>query len=129
MNSFNHWAFGAVGDWLWRHIAGLNPDDAHPGWKHFVIAPHPGGGVTWARADYQSIRGQVGSHWQLQDGRLTLRATVPPNTTATIRLPTSNASGITEGGRPVRPAQVTPSGAIFEVGSGTYEFASPYTTR
>lgn len=41
MNSFNHWAFGAVGEWLWRHVAGLNPDDAHPGWKHFTIAPRP----------------------------------------------------------------------------------------
>jgi alpha-L-rhamnosidase len=46
MNSFNHWALGAVGEWMWRHIAGLNPDEAQPGWKHFTVAPRPGGGVA-----------------------------------------------------------------------------------
>jgi len=49
MNSFNHWALGAVGEWMWRNIIGLNPDETKPGWKHFVIAPLPGGGLTWAR--------------------------------------------------------------------------------
>ena len=59
MNSFIHWAFGAGGEWLWRNIARLNPDDAQPGWKHFVIAPKPGGGVTCAKGEYQSIRRRI----------------------------------------------------------------------
>ncbi|MBU6402569.1 MAG: family 78 glycoside hydrolase catalytic domain, partial [Verrucomicrobia bacterium] len=50
MNSFNHWAFGAVGEWLWRNIAGINPDPAHPAYERCAIRPQPGGGVTWARA-------------------------------------------------------------------------------
>ncbi len=126
MNSFNHWAFGAVGEWMWRHIAGLNPDEARPGWKHFTVAPRPGGGVTWARAEFQSIRGRIASDWSLQTNRFTLRLTVPPNTTATVHLPTTDASRITEGGQPVAGAQATPDGAVLEVGSGTYEFSSPF---
>jgi alpha-L-rhamnosidase len=126
MNSFNHWAFGAVGEWIWRHIAGLNPDDARPGWRHFTIAPRPGGGVTWAKADYQSIRGRIACDWRLESGQFKLAATVPPNTTATIRLPTTAPSRITESGQPVRPAQVAAGCAFFEVDSGAYHFLSPF---
>ena len=125
MNSFNHWAFGAVGEWMWRHIAGLNPDDAQPGWKHFLIAPQPGGGVTWAKGVYQSICGSIACDWKIDGAKLTLRATVPPNTTATICVPTRDAAKITESGKPTSPASTTTDCAVFEVGSGTYEFVSP----
>jgi alpha-L-rhamnosidase len=50
MNSLNHWALGSVGEWMWRYIIGINPDEQQPGWKHFTIAPMPGGGVTWAQS-------------------------------------------------------------------------------
>ena len=125
MNSFNHWAFGAVGEWMWRHLGGLNPDEAHPGWKHFTLAPRPGGGVTWAKAEYQSIRGRIACDWQIAGGKLRLRATVPPNTTATLCLPTGDPAHITEGGQPLSPAQTTSEGAVFDLASGTYEFVSP----
>lgn len=88
MNSFNHWAFGAVGEWMWRHIVGINPDDRQPGFKHFVVHPRPGGGLTWARGRYQSIRGTIESAWHIQDGLFTLNVTVPVGTTATVYLPT-----------------------------------------
>ena len=125
MNSFNHWALGAVGEWMWRHIAGLNPDDAQPGWKHFVIAPKPGGGVTWAKAEYQSIRGRIACDWRIEGAKITLRAVVPPNTTATIHLPTSDATKITEGGKRSTAGRTTAAGAEIEVGSGTYEIVAP----
>jgi alpha-L-rhamnosidase len=125
MNSFNHWAFGAVGEWIWRNIAGLNPDDAQPGWKHFVIAPKPGGGVTWAKAEYQSIRGRIACDWRIEGAKITLRAVVPPNTTATIHLPTSDATKITEGGKRSTAGRTTAAGAEIEVGSGTYEIVAP----
>jgi alpha-L-rhamnosidase len=128
MNSFNHWAFGAVGEWMWRHIVGLHPDETQPGWKHFVIAPQPGGGVTWAKGEYQSIRGRIQCDWKLADGRFMLRAEVPPNTSATIHLPTQDASAITESGRPVAPDRTAADEAVFELGSGTYEFAAPFGT-
>ncbi len=82
--------------------------------------------MTWAHGDYYTIRGRVACHWQLEGGQLKLQATVPPNTTATIRVPTTDASKITENGQPARPAQVTPDDAVFEVGSGTYDFVAPY---
>lgn len=129
MNSFNHWAFGAVGEWMWRHVVGLNPDEAQPGWKHFVIAPRPGGGVTWAKGEYQSIRGRIQCDWKLADGRFMLRAEVPPNTRATVHLPTHDASAITESGKSVAPDRAAEDEAVLEVGSGTYEFAAPFGTR
>ncbi|HOW66992.1 MAG TPA: family 78 glycoside hydrolase catalytic domain [Candidatus Paceibacterota bacterium] len=98
MNSFNHWAFGAVGEWMWRQIAGLNPDENQPGWQHFFIAPRPGGGVTWAKAEYQSIRGRIASEWHLNDHTFTLQLLVPANTTATLSLPAAPGSMITESG-------------------------------
>ena len=125
MNSFNHWAFGAVGEWMWRHIVGLNPDDAQPGWKHFTIAPKPGGGVTWAKGEYQSIRGRIVADWKIEGDQLTLRVTIPPNTTATVCVPTTDATQITESGKPASGGRSTAGGAMFEVGSGSYEFMAP----
>ncbi len=131
MNSFNHWALGAVGEWMWRNIAGLNPDDAHSGWKHFVVAPRPGGGVTWARASYESIRGRIACDWKLDGARFTLRLTVPPNTTATVRLPTAERSAVTESGLPavqavgVKFLHATGKATFFQVGSGSYVFEAP----
>jgi alpha-L-rhamnosidase len=129
MNSFNHWAFGAVGEWMWRNIAGLNPDEAQPGWKHFIVAPQPGGGVTWAKANYQSVRGPIAVSWKIGHGTLTLQASVPPNTTATIRIPTTHAAQITESGRPIASTKTATDFAEFEVTSGSYNFVSPFSTQ
>ncbi len=132
MNSFNHWAFGAVGEWIWRNIAGLNPDDAQPGWKHFVVAPRPGGGVDWARSEYQSIRGRIACDWRIAGTRLTLRVHVPPNTGATVRVPTSSPDTVSESGRPAAKARgvqflrVEPTAAFYEVESGDYRFEAPF---
>ena len=128
MNSFNHWAFGAVGEWMWRHIVGLNPGDAQPGWKHFTVAPRPGGGVTWARGEYQSIRGTIGCQWKIEAGALTLRVDVPPNTTATVRVPIVPPATLNEAARFVREPQGakflhgTESAAFYHVGSGNHVF-------
>jgi alpha-L-rhamnosidase len=132
MNSFNHWAFGAVGEWLWRHLLGLNPDDAHPGWKHVLIAPRPGGGVTWAQGEYQSIRGRIASEWRLEGTQFRLRLALPPNTTATLLLPTIQAEAVRESGQPALSAQgvrflgTAPGAARFELASGLYDFTAPF---
>ncbi len=129
MNSFNHWAFGAVGEWMWRHIAGLNPDDAQPGWKHFTIAPMPGSGVTWAKAHYDSIHGGIATEWRLEAGIFHLDLTIPANTTATVSLPAAAAAQITEGGQPLAQAegvrvQGTANGRVLlMVESGHYRVA------
>jgi len=126
MNSFNHWAFGAVGEWMWRNIAGLNPDETQPGWKHFVIAPKPGGGVTWSKAEYRSIRGVIVCDWKIESGKFSLRAVVPPNTTATLYLPSNDPAQITEDGKPIQPLKKVEDSAVFELMSGTYHFVSQY---
>ncbi len=87
MNSFNHYAIGAVGEWMYRVIGGLNPDEAAPGWRHFVVRPIPGGGLKWAKVAYESVRGLIRSEWRIEQDVFTLEVTVPANTTATIQLP------------------------------------------
>ena len=128
MNSFNHYSLGSVGEWLYRYVAGI---DLHPegvGYDRIVIRPRPGGGMTHARAEYDSVRGRIESAWQLSEGEFRLRVTVPPNTTATVHLPAANGAEVSEGGKPVEGAEgvelVGRSGeeAVLSVGSGRYEF-------
>lgn len=130
MNSFNHWALGAVGEWIWRELAGINPDDAQPGFKHFVIRPRVGGDVTWVKARYDSIRGPIVSEWKVKDGSFSLDVTVPANTTATVYVPAKNADAVTEGGVPASQAsgvkflKMENGAAVFSVESGRYSFAT-----
>ena len=86
MNSFNHYAYGAIGEWLYRVCAGLEIDERVPGYKHAVIAPKPGGGMTWAEASYDSVYGPVACRWEKADGCTTLTVTVPFNAAASIIL-------------------------------------------
>jgi alpha-L-rhamnosidase len=85
MTSFNHYALGAVADWLHRTVAGLAP--ASPGYKHLEIAPQPLPGLDWATTRHDSPYGTAEVEWRRADGRLVITATVPPNSTATVRLP------------------------------------------
>ncbi|MFG1898170.1 family 78 glycoside hydrolase catalytic domain [Micromonospora zamorensis] len=130
MNSFNHYAYGAVGDWMYRTVAGIQPDAANPGYEHVTFAPQPGGGLTSAKASYRSAYGTIGSDWDLDArGDMRLRLTVPPNTTATVRFPAPGREAVTEGGRPaeqaagVRFVRMDGAVAVYEIGSGSYSFA------
>ncbi|MEI2725954.1 MAG: alpha-L-rhamnosidase C-terminal domain-containing protein [Verrucomicrobiota bacterium] len=131
MNSFNHWAFGAVGEWMFQNIVGIQPDESHPGWKHFVIRPRPGGDVTWADGRYDSIRGPITSAWKIKNGNFTLAVTIPANTTATVYVPARGVAEVTQRGKPVSSApgvkflRMDAGNAVFEVPSGAYQFAAP----
>jgi alpha-L-rhamnosidase len=85
MNSFNHYALGAVGDWLHRTVAGLAP--AAPGYKKLLIKPRPGGGLTYAKASHLTPYGIAESGWRADGDEIEVTAIVPPNTTAVIDLP------------------------------------------
>ena len=85
MTSFNHYALGAVADWMHRVVAGLSP--LEPGYARSLIAPQPGGGLSWARSALETPHGPLAVHWRLQDGVLVVDATVPDGTTAVLRLP------------------------------------------
>ncbi|MDR0511053.1 MAG: family 78 glycoside hydrolase catalytic domain [Rikenellaceae bacterium] len=86
-NSFNHVAFGAVGEWMYSYILGIRPDDSSPGFRHFFVKPQPGGGLEWAKGSYRSIAGTIEAAWTRKDGLFTLEVTVPANTEATVVMP------------------------------------------
>ena len=92
MNSFNHYAYGAVGQWMTERIAGLSPDPAHPGYKHFFVRPIVGGPLTSARAELETAYGKASSGWKKVGDELEIAITVPPNTTATIVFPDGQPS-------------------------------------
>lgn len=128
MNSFNHYAIGAVGEWMHRVILGINNDDRHPAYEHFILRPHPGGGLKWAGGSYDSIRGRIESSWSIADGKLRLDATIPANTTATVYVPAKDASTVMEGGKRADRAtgvqflRMEDGAAVFKVQSGKYRF-------
>ena len=86
MNSFNHYAYGAIGEWLYRAAAGLEIDEAMPGYRRAVIAPLTGGGLTQVSGSFDSIYGEVSSAWKREGNRVTLTAGIPVNTDGIIRL-------------------------------------------
>jgi alpha-L-rhamnosidase len=102
MNSFNHYAYGAIGEWMYRVMAGIEIDPAAPGYKHILIQPQPGGGFTNIKASHQTMYGKVSSAWTLQDGKFELAVEIPANMRATARLPKAQLAGVTEGGAPLQ---------------------------
>ncbi len=131
MNSFNHYAYGAVGSWMYRVAAGLDLDPAEPGYRHVLVQPHPGGGLTDARAELETGYGAAASGWRRDGDRLVVTAVVPPNTHATIRLPGARLDQVTEGTTPVaaaagiRAARQDGDDVVVESGSGRYQFRYP----
>lgn len=92
MNSFNHYAYGAIGEWMYERVAGLAVDPANPGYKHFFVRPVIGGPLTSARAELETAYGTAASGWQLDGDTLKMDVVVPPNTTATIEFPNDRES-------------------------------------
>jgi alpha-L-rhamnosidase len=129
MNSFNHYAYGAIGEWMYTVMAGLAIDPAAPGYKHTLIQPRPGGGFTRVSASHVTPYGRVSSAWSIDAQAFELAVEVPPNTTATIRLPGVRIAGVTEGGQPLASAAGLSShrqdgpDVVVEAGSGRYRFS------
>ncbi len=127
MNSFNHYSLGSCGEYLFGGIGGIH--HASPGYKTILIEPVIRNGLTWANTSYNSIHGKIASTWKSDGDRLTLEVTVPVNTTATVSIPAKDISSITESGQPVAAAEGVKflrqenDQTVFEVGSGTYQFA------
>jgi len=128
MNSYNHYAYGAIGDWMYRVIAGIDTKTDAPGYKQIVIKPTPGGKFENASADYQTNYGKVSSHWKIDGGSLSLDVEIPANTTATVYIPANAGSTVTESGNPlasnadIKMADAVAGYTVVNVGSGTYHF-------
>jgi alpha-L-rhamnosidase len=131
MNSLNHYALGAVGEWLYRFLLGIEPAPEGAGFSRLILRPHPGGSLTWARGSYRSVRGAIASEWRLDQDSFNLRISLPPNVTASVRVPSADAGKVRDGaGRPPAAIAAFPGAAgiqeaVFEVGSGTHEFTGP----
>lgn len=117
MNSYNHYAYGAIGDWMYRRICGIDPDPDSPGFKHFFVQPIVGHGLTRAEASFDSPYGRIRSAWQREGTSVTLTVVVPPNAAATVILPDDSDVRGTAGAR-----TQSARGPGWRLGTGTHEF-------
>lgn len=95
-SSQNHFMLGQINEWFFRSLAGIRVDDCHPGFGHILIKPTPVGDLSWAGADYDSVRGLISSWWRRDGRKFTLDVSVPPGCTATVELPASDPKSVTE---------------------------------
>ncbi|MBN1895765.1 family 78 glycoside hydrolase catalytic domain [bacterium] len=128
MNSLNHYAYGAIGEWLYRFAAGIEIDEKNPGYKHILIQPHPGGGWNRAGASLETLYGRVASEWEIRDGKMSLSVEIPVNTDATLFLPAVKSGTLTEGGKALSKSEgIKPpedgKRSILQAGSGRYVFS------
>ncbi|HVU38442.1 MAG TPA: glycoside hydrolase family 78 protein [Opitutales bacterium] len=121
MNSFNHYSFGAVGYWLYTGAAGIMPDEASPGYKHFFLAPQISDRVDFVKASYDSPYGKIVSNWQFNGDQVNYDVTVPPNSNATLQLPVP-PQDVKESGQPIAATGTTTS---LPLAAGTYRFSFP----
>ena len=126
MNSFNHYAYGAIGDWMYRVSAGL--ETKTPGYRNLLIQPHPSEKLAFSKATYESPYGTVASGWERKDGRILVSVKIPANSKATVILPVDDPAKISENGKPLT-GNMNFSGirkegvnTFIETGSGEYNF-------
>ncbi|MEV0174228.1 family 78 glycoside hydrolase catalytic domain [Streptomyces sp. NPDC050803] len=132
MNSFNHYSYGAIMEWMYESMAGIAKDPAHPGFKHFFLRPHPDptGRIAQVRGAHRSPYGEIVSEWTIEDRRLSYLAAVPANSTATLRLPTADPDSVREGRAPLSRVRgveylgFTDGTASYRLPSGRYEVTS-----
>ena len=136
MNSFSHYSFGAVGEWMFRTLAGIDTDG--PGYRRILIRPSPPTpgsnperpAISWVRAQYEAPTGRIANHWRRTTDRFELDVSIPANTTGTVLLPAARAEGVTEGDRPVGQADGVKVVGLegdrlrLEIASGSYRFVS-----
>ncbi len=126
MNSFNHYAYGAIGEWLYRHVAGIDIDPENPGYKHIFLAPHPGGGLSYAKAEIKTLYGKVSSSWKLENDDFVYEVEIPVNTTATVTLPHVRGGLVKMDGLPVKYEGIQIKDDLqFTLGSGKYLLRYP----
>jgi alpha-L-rhamnosidase len=131
--SLNHYSYGAIGRFLYERVAGLRLDPSTPGYRTFVVAPTPGGGLSHASTSLTTAFGSIECGWELEDpGAITVTASVPPGTAATVTLPRAAEGTVLDHGDPLetidllQPPRRTEDGLTFVVGPGDYRFSYPW---
>ncbi|MGC9353682.1 MAG: alpha-L-rhamnosidase C-terminal domain-containing protein, partial [Mariniphaga sp.] len=129
MNSFNHYAYGAIGEWLYNYVAGIQIDQENPGYKHFFLSPHPGGGLTHAKAVYKSMYGEIKSDWKIEGNKMIYDVSIPTNTSATITLPSASVNEVLRNDAPLKSVsdnfQQNEGSVTLKLGPGEYRFSYP----
>jgi alpha-L-rhamnosidase len=130
--SQNHVILGQITEWFYQDLAGITADAAGPGFRSVTIRPQPVTGLEWAQAGYDSLRGPISTRWERRGGRLTLKVSIPANTTATVFVPSRAGSAVSEGGgdAAARPGvsflRRAGDAAVYRIESGTYQFTSSW---
>ena len=128
MNSFNHYAYGAIGDWLYRVVAGIDIDENAPGYRHIIISPHPVKELGKVQASLLTPLGKVSAVWQPEAGQVIFEVGIPANATATIQIPAEGMGKVKEGGKalwevfPAGSVEVREGRVFVRTGSGSYRF-------
>ena len=131
MNSYNHYAYGAIGDWMYRKMVGLDTEEDGVGYKHIRVKPHIGGNFKQAAVSLKTYYGTTKAGWETAGGNIVMDVEVPANTKATVYLPTENAGAVTESGKPlssikeIRQLESEDGYLKIETGSGKYRFSFP----
>jgi len=129
MNSFNHYAYGAIGDWMYRVSAGI--EIGSPGYKTILIQPHVTKKLNYSRASFESSYGRISSGWERKDGKIIIKVTIPANTSATIVLPTNSQDKVSGNGKPLaqnaflKDIKLADNKLTMVAGSGEYSFEYP----
>jgi alpha-L-rhamnosidase len=126
MNSFNHYAYGAIGDWMYRVSAGI--EIKAPGYKQMLLQPHPSKKLSYSRASFESAYGTIASGWERNGTVIKVSVKIPANTEATVVLPVTAVTRVTENGKPIADNKnfseisASQNKVSFRAGSGTYIF-------
>lgn len=123
MNSFNHYAYGSIGKWLYEVCTGLKRDEAQPGYHHFYVEPQMGGALTYAKTTHLCEYGMICVHWEKQERRMTLYVEVPVNTTATIIL--SQADYVSDNGG----LDFAENGDVLKADAGSGQYTIQYQLK
>ena len=128
MNSFNHYSYGAIGDWMYRSMAGIDTYEDGPGYKHIKIKPHIGGNFTNVSASLETYYGMVSNSWKIESNSIIMDVEIPVNTTATVYVPANNVNSVTENGmllnsvKDIKVAGTEDGYVVLHIGSGKYHF-------
>ncbi len=128
MNSFNHYSLGSIGEWLFRHVAGIEADPEHPGFQQFLLKPWPDSRLGFAKASYLSHHGEIRSEWKLSHRQFHWKITIPVNTEASVYLPADASANADLDQRPV-PTDTPREGdyLLFKLKSGSYTLESTWS--
>ena len=123
---------GYLGAWMYQTLGGINYDTKEPGFKNIIMHPEPVQDLKWVNASFKSLYGSIVSDWKYNDGTFNWKVTVPPNTTATVFIPTNDKASLKEGTHSINEEygikfiRMENAAAVYEIGSGSYEFSSSF---